>query len=203
MARERDEQPLRLLRREDRGGLVEDQDARLAVERLQDLDPLLLTDRELPDPRVRVDRHPVALGELLDAARDDPVPEKERAADVPLAEDDVLGDRERLDETEVLVHHPDPGVERVLRRRERDGPPEELDLALVGVVEAGEDVRERALPRAVLAEQRMHLADGRLEVDGVVRHDAREPLRDPTHRHSGHALVSPQDRDPRRRIPVA
>ena len=37
------------------------------------------------------------------------------------------------------------------------------------------------LPGAVLAEQRVHLARGSLEVDAVVRDDAREPLRDPAH----------------------
>ena len=43
------EQRLGLLRGEHSGRLVEDQHARLAVERLQDLDPLLLADRQLPD----------------------------------------------------------------------------------------------------------------------------------------------------------
>ena len=45
------EELLRLLRREHRGRLVHDQNPRLAVERLQDLDPLLLADGQLPDPR--------------------------------------------------------------------------------------------------------------------------------------------------------
>ena len=96
-----------------------------------------------------------------------------------VAEDHVLGDGERRDEAEVLVHHADPRVERVVRRVELDRLAVEADLALVGPVEPGEDVRERALARAVLAEQRVHLALGRLEVDAVVRDDGREPLRDP------------------------
>ena len=64
----------------------------------------------------------------------------------------------------------------------------EEDLALVGPVEAGEDVRERALAGAVLAEQRVHLALGRLEVDAVVRDDAGEPLRDPAERDGGSGM---------------
>ena len=54
---QRREQHLRLLRREHGGRLVEDQDPRVAVESLQDLDPLLLAQRELPDARLRVDIH--------------------------------------------------------------------------------------------------------------------------------------------------
>ena len=99
-----------------------------------------------------------------------------------VAEHDVLGDGERLDEPEVLVHHADPGVDPVARGVEGDGLAVDLELALVGAVEAGEDVRERALAGAVLAEQRVHLALERLEVDAVVRDDAGEALRDPAAR---------------------
>ena len=109
---------------------------------------------------------------------------QERATDVAvITEDDVLRDGERLDEAEVLMHHPDPRVERVPRRGERDRLPEELELALVGVVEPDQDVREGALAGAVLAEQGVNLAGARLEVDGVVRDDTGEALRDPAHGH--------------------
>ena len=55
---ERPEQLVDLLRGEDRGRLVHDQDPGAAVEHLQDLDPLLLADRQLPDPGRRVDPQP-------------------------------------------------------------------------------------------------------------------------------------------------
>ena len=87
------------------------------------------------------------------------------------------------DQPEVLVHHPDPRVERVARRGEVGGLAVEEDLALVRPVEAGEDVRERALAGAVLAEERVHLAERRLEVDAVVGDDAWEALHDPVHGH--------------------
>ena len=96
---QRPEQHLGLLRREHRGRLVEDQDAGVAVERLQDLDPLLLAERELPDPRPRVDREPVALARAR--ARADSIaaridPERASLRRAVLAERDVLGDGERL-----------------------------------------------------------------------------------------------------------
>ena len=48
------EELLRLLRRQDRGRLVEDEDLGAAVERLQDLGPLLHADADGLDPGVRV-----------------------------------------------------------------------------------------------------------------------------------------------------
>ena len=61
------EELLRLLRREHRGRLVEHEDLGAAVERLQDLDALLLADRDPVDARVGVDGEPVTLRQLGDA----------------------------------------------------------------------------------------------------------------------------------------
>ena len=63
------EQLERLLRRQDGGRLVEDQDVRLAVERLQDLHALLLADRDVGDQRVGVDLELELRGEVADALR--------------------------------------------------------------------------------------------------------------------------------------
>ena len=135
----------------------------------------------------------VALGErrdlLLDRAR---MQREARTRAVVVAEQHVLGDGEGLDEPEVLVHHRDARGERVARRREPYGLAPQLDRAGIGLVEPGEDVRERALPRAVLTEQRVHLADRGLEVDGVVCEHAGEALGDPAHRHRGGACCPPR-----------
>ena len=79
----------------------------------------------------------------------------------------------------MLVHHPDPAVDRVLRRLEDDLFAVQQDLALVGPVEAVEDVHQRGLAGAVLAEQGVHLAAPQVEIDAVVRDDPGKPLRDP------------------------
>ena len=57
-----------LLRREHRGGLVEDQDAGVAVERLEDFDALLLADRQRTDARHGIDVEPEFLGRALRTA---------------------------------------------------------------------------------------------------------------------------------------
>ncbi len=122
------EESFGLLRSEYGGRLVHDQNARLAVERLQDLDALLLADRELPDARPGIDCEAVAAAQLpdplLDRARmNDEAP----PVTTVVAEDDVLGHGERLDEAEVLVHHADPCIERVARRVKADLLAVELD----------------------------------------------------------------------------
>ena len=64
----------------------------------------------------------------------------------------------------MLVHHPDTGVDRSARRAEAHRLPADLDLALVRVIEPVEDVHQRRLAGAVLAEQRVHLALAEVEV---------------------------------------
>ena len=91
-----------------------------------------------------------------------------------VAEHDVLGDRHHRDEHEVLVHHPDPVLDRVGGRVQDDRLALEEDLALVRPVEPVDDVHQRRLAGAVLAEQGVHLAAAELEVDAVVRDDAGE-----------------------------
>ena len=56
-----------LLRRQDGGGLVEDEDAGVPIERLEDLDALLPADRELADLLVGIELEPEPLAELTDA----------------------------------------------------------------------------------------------------------------------------------------
>ena len=171
------EQLVRLLRRQHGRGLVEDEDVGAAVERLQDLHALLLADRDRLDLRVGLHGEAEALRDVAHPlAR--LVHVHERAPVRLDAEDDVLRHRHHRDEHEVLVHHPDPEVDRLVRGADPLRLPAHADLALVGVVEPVEDVHQRRLAGAVLAEERVHLAGPELEVDRVVGDDAREPLRD-------------------------
>ena len=85
------------------------------------------------------------------------------------------------DQREVLVDHAEAGGDRVARRAERHGLAVDADLARVGLVEPGQDVHERALAGAVLAEQGVDLARPQVEVDVVVGDDAGEALDDAAH----------------------
>ena len=100
------EELLDLPRREHGRRLVEDQDVGFAEQRLQQLDSLLLADRQVLDLGVGVDVEAVALAELQDPPAGGLEIEHRSAAQF-VAEHDVLGDREYRDQLEVLVHHSD------------------------------------------------------------------------------------------------
>ena len=86
-----------LLRGEDRGRLVEDEDPRAAVESPQDLDALLLADADVGDARVRVDGQAVALGELAHPGDGRLLVEQPRARPRLGPEHEVLGDGHHRD----------------------------------------------------------------------------------------------------------
>ena len=147
----------RLLRGEHCRRLVENQDLGAAVESLQDLDPLLLADADVLHAGVRVDGELERLGDPLDALLRGGLVEQDLLAGRLDPEHDVLRDRHHRDEHEVLVDHADSQVDRIARRPHRNRLPLDPELALVRLVETVEDVHQRRLARAVLAEQGVHL----------------------------------------------
>jgi hypothetical protein len=172
------EQLLRLRRRQDGRGLVHDQDVHAPVQDLQDLDALLLAHREVLHDRPGVHDEPVLLRQLADAfVRGVHVED----ALVLVAEDDGLGDREGIDEHEVLVDHADAEGDRHARRRRLHLLPAHEDPAPVGRVHPVERPHQRRLAGAVLADERVDLAFAKLEAHVVVRDHAGEPLRDVFH----------------------
>src|SRR3989304_4306784 len=125
------------------GGLVHDEDVRAAVEHLQDLDPLLLPDGELPDLGARIHLQAETgreLGHLVVVLRQ-AQPEARPVA----PQEGVLGDGLRGDQGEVLVDHAQTGGDRIARRPEADRAAVPAPPALAGPGEPGDDVHERAL----------------------------------------------------------
>ena len=77
------------------------------------------------------------------------------------------------------MHHPDSAIDGGPRGASGGGVAEDLDAARVRAHETCEDVHERGLSGAVLAEERVDLTGLQLEVDPVVRADAGKLLDDP------------------------
>src|SRR5690606_32218065 len=88
---------------------------------------------------------------------------------------------EPVDQVELLVDRGDPGLDR------RGGPGEphrlaaEHDGARVGPMRPGQDLDERGLAGAVLAEEAVHLPRPHLEIHPVEGPDPGELLDDPPH----------------------
>src|SRR5581483_3263231 len=135
------------------GRLVEDQNPRPGEEEADDLGPLLLPDRELPDPGLRIDPEAVSLPDLPDLRRHPFAVEKDPPAFQ--AERHILPDREGRDQHELLKDHPDPEPQGVVGRPDLDRDPFEGNRAAVGSIKAIEDLHEGALSGAVLAEEGM------------------------------------------------
>ncbi len=94
------------------------------------------------------------------------------------AQHDVLQHREVRHQHEVLVHHADAVPDGVGRAGDGHRPAVDLDLALVGRVEAVEDRDQRRLAGAVLADDAVDRARHDLDVDRVVRLHRAETFRD-------------------------
>ena len=86
------EDVLGLLGRQHRSGFVEDEDPRVAVQRLQDLDPLLPADGEGFDLHLRVDVETEPLAKVHDAPVGLPAIQEDRIGHRLLAEEDVVSD---------------------------------------------------------------------------------------------------------------
>ena len=117
------EQIRRLLGRQHGGRLVEDQDVGVPVERLHDLDALLLADADVLDERARLDREVERLRHVGDPLLRCRLVEQDAVLDRLSPEHDVLGDGHHRNEHEVLVHHADACPDCVARRENETGFP--------------------------------------------------------------------------------
>ena len=78
-----------------------------------------------------------------------------------LVEHDVLGDRALGDDLDLLADDVDALGQAVAVAAEAQAPALEEDLALVGLIDPGDDLDQGAFPGAVLADQGVDLARAR------------------------------------------
>ena len=77
---------------------------------------------------------------------------------------DVLGDRQVAHRGQLLMHHADARLPRIARRSKMHGLPVQAHLALIPGMHAGNDLHQRRLAGAVLADQPVDLAGQQREV---------------------------------------
>ena len=90
-------------------GLIQDKDIGIAVEQLDNFDPLLDADRQIFDISIRVNFQIVLVGNLADlsaaALRSSTPP----TSDIFFAQHDIFGDGKDGHQHKMLVHHANPG----------------------------------------------------------------------------------------------
>ena len=109
------EEALQLGIAQDRGGLVEHDDPRIARERLGDLDHLPPRHAEVADDRPRVELEAEPLGERRRLVHHPPPVDDAAAVSRQSSHEDVLGRREVDRERGLLVDDRDPAIEHVVR----------------------------------------------------------------------------------------
>ena len=112
-------EPLGLGRREGGRRLVEDDQLGVAGQRPQDLDLLLLRQRERPDDRVRGDRETGVGHQALELLEQRAPPHEAEPARL-LAQEHVLGDGALGDDRHLLGDERDAALQRLARRPEGD-----------------------------------------------------------------------------------
>ena len=159
-------------------GFIEDQDIGLPIQRLQDLDPLLVTDREFVDRLIGIDLQFVFLGQFAQpgagAGQRGP---QHRPVLGP--EDDVLQNGEVPHQLEMLEDHADPGTDRGHGIGDLDGRSVDSDLARIGLVETVKDRHQRRFPGPVFPDDAMDRAPGDGQVDVLVGLNRAECLGNP------------------------
>src|SRR5665648_966942 len=98
-----------------------------------------------------------------------------------VAEVDVLGDRQAVDDIELLVHRRDPGAQRSDGGGDGERLPTPGNGTRVRVVRTGQHLDQRRLAGTVLADQAVDLTGPDREVDTVECAGAREVLDDALH----------------------
>ena len=168
----------RLLGRQDGGRLVQDQDLGAPVERLQDLDALLHADRDVLDERVRVHRQPerseMCLTRAAASTRSSEHPSWWARPPSTMFSATVMTGMSMKCWCTIPIPSAIASRGEAISTR----PAVHEDLALVRGGEPVEDVHERRLAGAVLAEQGVHLAAPEVELDVVGGDDPGVPLRD-------------------------
>ena len=171
------EQPVGLAFRERRGRLVEDHDIGLGAEGLGDLHHLLLGAGEVHHLVPGPEREAQAVQRLARLPGERRLVEEWPARQL-IAEEQVLLDRELRHQREFLKHGAHAELACMVHRVNYGRLAAQMDRSARRPVKAGDDLDQRRLARAVLAEQHVHFARAHVEIDAIERERAGKLLRE-------------------------
>ena len=146
------EQGADLARRQHRRRLVEYQEPGVAHQALHDLGALALSHRQFADHGVGIEHEAEAVGDVANAVAEFAALQHA----LRLTQHQVLDNGHARHQAEVLVHHGDALLQRLGRTGRQPRALTEKHLAGAGRVDAEDQVAERRLAGAVLAQQAMN-----------------------------------------------
>ena len=146
--------------------LVEHEDPAIERQRAGDLEQLAMRGRERFGERVRIDPQRQSIEHRSRARAHRRFVEPAEAADLAAAED-VGRDAEVGQAQHLLVDHADAVLDGLARARRRERLSAPADLAAIGPDQPGEDLQQRRLAGAVLADERVRLALRHIEADAA------------------------------------
>ncbi|MDT4827507.1 hypothetical protein FQZ97_608560 [compost metagenome] len=157
------------------GRLVHEDELRFADESPGDRHDLALGDCVFLEWQIDVERHAEAGERILRDLAHAAVVDKLWPATEHRLEGDILGNAHLREERQILPDHLDAAVLRRHRRHVGVGFAIELDRSAIGgVIDAGDDLDQRALAAAVFAGKAMNFARAHVEAHILERSDATE-----------------------------
>ena len=143
-------------RSKDGGRLVQDQQLAVAVESLEDLDPLLLTNGQSPDHLIGINIQLILLAELQQ-----PLLSGLKVQSLFIifnTENYILDNRKRIHQFKVLVHHANTVFNGFQRGSDMYFLAIQKDFACGRLIQTVKDVHQRRLACAVLSEKAQDFA---------------------------------------------
>ncbi len=178
------EQRLGFVQRQARRRFVHDEHAGAGAQRLGDFNQLLPSDRERAHQRARGDVQ-THLGQPVGSFDANTPPVDEAPPARLAAEEDIRSRVQVIGQVQLLVDEHDAQLQSPLYRADFHAGTVDVDLALVGMLDAGQDLHERALARPIFAHQGQDFARRKLQAHAAQGCDARETLADATNFEQG------------------
>ena len=173
------------------GGLIEDDQFRLEVQRLADLQQLLLAGLEIRDHGVRIDLHAQSLEQFLRFRAHALLVQHAHLIGIFPVQEHVLKDLEVVEQVQFLMHERDP---QLLGLRDRDVfelLPVKFDRTAVPWQDTGQNIHQRRFSRAVLSQKGMDFAALYSELYAFQNGDAAERLPYVSHFQQTHVPLLP------------
>ena len=173
-------QLLHLLRGQNRRRLVQNQDIGAAIQGFQNLNPLLLTHRQILHLRVGVDTKVISVNHLLHLTDSGPVVHKRAVNRLP-TDDHILRNCHNGGQHKMLVYHADTQFDGLGWVPDLGGLAVDQDLSFVAWEHSVQDIHKRRFAGTVFPQQGMDfsLPDGKVHM--VKGAEASEPFGDTAH----------------------